>query len=309
MPQESPIFQADIHESKSWLLNVIQRQLPEPARNWVHTHIQSLEQKFIRSKFHLAFGSTPRRVGKAIFQVTDEELLAAQALRPGLRPDTWTVDQATRILFLLLLPHNTAEAHYEAVFDVFDTADMGEQAALFASFPLLPFPSQYKALAAEGIRTNMTVVLEAIALHNPYPAEFLEENAWNQLFLKCTFTDRPLYKIHGINLRENQELARIISDYAHERWAAGREVTPEIWCPVGPYFSESHLSDCQRLLEHTLPIQQEAAALLCVEAGTSQSVKLVSSYPELKARVIKGEISWEDIGKRWEVEKLSIVNT
>ena len=309
MPTESPTFQAELQEAKSWLLDLIQRQLPEPARNWVDTQYKALDQAFIRSKFHLAFGATPRRVGKAALQVSEEELEAVSGIRPGLRPDTWTIDQATRILFLLLLPHDTAEAHYEAVFDVFDTADMGEQAALFAAFPLLPYPAQYKALAAEGIRTNMTVVLEAIALHNPYPAEFLEENAWNQLFLKCTFTDRPLYKIHGINLRENPELARIISDYAHERWAAGREVTPEIWCPVGPYFSETHLEDCKRLLEHSLPVQQEAAALLCVEAGTSQSVKLVSSYPELKDRVIKGEITWEGIGKRWEVEKLTIVNT
>ncbi len=303
------MYQADIEAVKSWLLANISQQLTPEAKSWLETQYRQLSTKFVPSKFHLAFGLTPRKVGKELLQISPEELEAAQKLRPGLRPDSWTVDQATRILFLLLLPHETAEAHHAAIYDVFDTADMGEQAALFSSFPLLPYPEQYRTLAAEGIRTNMTVVLEAIALNNPYPSEYLEENAWNQLFLKCTFTDRPLYKIQGINLRENFELARIISDYAHERWSAGREVTPEIWCPVGPYFAETHLEDCKKLFEHTLPIQQEAAALLCFEAGTTESVRLVSSYPELKDKVLKGEISWEGIGKKWEVEKLDIVNT
>ena len=302
------MHQVDIKEATSWLLDILQQKASEAGRTWLTEKFRKLGSSYKASKFHLAFGAAPRFVGKEPLQLSPEELEQAQGIRQGLRPDTWTLDEASRILFLLLLPNETDKAHFDAVMDVFDTADMGEQAALFKAFPLLPYPEQYRQLAAEGIRTNMTVVLEAIALNNPYPAEFLEENAWNQLFLKCTFTDRPLHQIHGVNLRENPELARIISDYAHERWAAGREVTPEIWCPVGPYFSEVHLEDMKKLLEHAMPIQREAAALLCVEAGTKQSIALVSAYPELKDKVLKGQITWKGIGKAWETQKLTVVN-
>ncbi|MEM6633713.1 MAG: EboA domain-containing protein [Bacteroidota bacterium] len=302
------MHQVELEEVRSWLINLLQAKLSESGRTWLTERYRKLDSLYTSSKFHLAFGAAPRFVGKGSLSQSEEELAKAQEIRQGLRPDTWTADETARILFLLLLPNDSAETHYAAVMDVFDTADMGEQAALFKAFPLLPYPEQYQDLAAEGIRTNMTVVLEAIALNNPYPAEFLEENAWNQLFLKCTFTDRPLHKIQGINLRENPELARIISDYAHERWSAGREVTPEIWCPVGPYFAETHLEDMKKLLEHSMPIQREAAALLCIEAGTKESISLISGYPALKDKVLKGEITWEGIGKKWETQKLTVMN-
>ena len=301
--------QADLGEAKSWLLNLLLPQLSESGRSWLVEKYEALEKVYEPSKFHLAFGAAPRFVGKEPLVVEAAHKEAAEQVRTGLRPDTWSVDQAARILLLLTLPHDSADAHKVAVYDVFDTADMGEQVAIFSAFPLFPYPEQYVDLAAEGIRTNMTLVLEAIALHNPYPAEFLDQNAWNQLFLKCTFTDRPLYKIQGITLRENAELARIISDYAHERWAAGREVTPEIWRPVGPYFSHVHLKDMEKLFQHPMEVQRAAAALVCVEAGTGESIDLLNQQGDWKDRVFSGEITWEFIGKTWEIEKETIVST
>ena len=81
----------------------------------------------------------------------------------------------------------------------------------------------------------MRVVFEAVAHRNPYPAEHFAEPAWNQLVLKALFVGSPLDPIVGLDARRNPTLARMLCDYAHERWAASRPVSPELWRCVGPF--------------------------------------------------------------------------
>ena len=89
-------------------------------------------------------------------------------------------------------------------------------------WPLLPYPEHFIDLAIDGLRSNITSVFNAIALHNPYPADYFAEAAWNQMVLKAVFVDSPLSHIQGLDARANDKLARMLGDYAHERWAAGR---------------------------------------------------------------------------------------
>ena len=70
------------------------------------------------------------------------------------------------------------------------TPILGELVAIYQALPLLPFPEQYRARAAEGIRSNMNAVFEAMALRNPYPSDYLDEGAWNQLVLSVCSSGR-----------------------------------------------------------------------------------------------------------------------
>ncbi len=287
------------------LHTIILQQLDGTAQSWFTEKVKALKEEGFGRNFYLSFSSAPRFIGKKPLSISKKELEDLQSLREGLRPDSWTIDQAVRMYFIMLLPSDSAEKHLKWIMDLFDTADMGEQAAIFAVLPLLPFPEQYLGLASEGVRTNMIVVLEAIGLNNPYPADYMEENAWNQLFLKCVFTGRSLYKIIGIKRRANAELARIISDYAHERWAAGREVTPEIWQPVPPFFMDRHLEDMSKLFKDVNPLQQLAAGLTCIETDNQDAQALLNSYTDIKQRIMSEEISWLTIGKEWEAQQQS----
>ncbi len=91
---------------------------------------------------------------------------------------------------------------------------MNELTALYGALPFLAFPEAWKLRTAEGVRSNIGSVLEAIMVRNPYPAQYLDEPAWNQLVMKAFFTDKPVHLISGLDERANPELARILRDFS-----------------------------------------------------------------------------------------------
>lgn len=67
------------------------------------------------------------------------------------------------------------------------------------------------------------------------------------MVLKALFIDTTLHPIVGPDERANSKLATLLCDYAHERWAAGRAVTPELWRCVGPHATtDALLKDLHR---------------------------------------------------------------
>ncbi len=114
---------------------------------------------------------------------------------------------------------------------------------------------------AEGLRTNMKAVFEAVAHNSPYPAEQFSENRWNQMVVKALFIGSTLYPIEGLERRWNPDLTRMLCDYAHERWAAGRTVSYELWRGVGPHADDAAIDDLARVLGSVAPNERHAAAL------------------------------------------------
>lgn len=266
---------------------------------WLQQKTELLSSENAKDKdLFLSFSAAPRFVGKSPLQLTDQDLQKAEELREGFNPSAWSAAQAARTLLLLSLPHQDAKAFQRRVETLFSTADMGELVALYGSLPLLPHPELFTERAAEGVRTNMGDVYEAVALDNPYPADYMTEEAWNQLVLKTLFVGKPLYRIYGIEKRSNPELARMLSDYAHERWAAGRPVSPELWRPIGPFIDETILEDIKKLFAHPDEVQQEAAALACAQSNFVPAKELLDQHPLLKNRLESGELSWRLIGNK-----------
>jgi len=224
---------------RAWL----ERRLDEEARTWLLETTDALAAGAPDRRFFLAFSSVPRRAGDAPLVPTAEERAEAETARPGWNPRAWTVADAARALLLL------ARADPDAIEQAFRAADLGELVALYRALPLLPEPQRWRARCAEGVRTNMTAVFRAVAHDNPYPSEQLDPNAWNQLVLKALFVGVELDPVVGLDERANEELARMLRDYAHERWAAGRPVSPELWRCVGPFAADdASLADLERAL-------------------------------------------------------------
>lgn len=267
------------------------------ALTWLQEKKRLVQASETGKELYLPFSAAPRYVGKTPISVTIEELEKAHQLRKGFNPGNWTADQLARTILLLSLPSEDADNYSKTILKLFGTADMGELVALYAALPLLPHPEKFVSQASEGIRTNMGNVYEAIALNNPYPAEHFTEAAWNQLVLKTIFVGKSVGKIYGLNERSNPELARMLSDYAHERWAAGRTVTPELWRPVGPYLNALILPDIERLFNSSEP-EQEAAALACSQSNYPGAQALLEKHPLLKHKIEQGQLDWSQISQK-----------
>ena len=66
------------------------------------------------------------------------------------------------------------------------------------------------------------------------------------MVLKTLFIVRVLHPIIGLDDKWNDELAGILLNYAHERWAAHRPVAPELWRGVGAFADA--IADLARVL-------------------------------------------------------------
>lgn len=297
------MYQADISAIKAFLKSILERSTTPQGSTWLQQKMELVSSGAAKDKdLFLAFSAAPRFVGKEKLNLTDADMEQANTLRTGFNPSRWTADQAARTLLLLSLPAQDAETFVKQVETLFGTADMGELVALYGSLPLLPYPERFSKRAAEGLRTNMGDVYEAVALENPYPAAYMEEDAWNQLVLKTLFVGKPLYRIYGIEERSNPKLTRMLSDYAHERWAAGRPVSPELWCPVGPFIDEAIIKDIQKLFSQPHKTEHEAAALACSQSSFGPARELLNAHPDLKQKVASGELNWQQIGRKHETQ-------
>ena len=146
----------------------------------------------------------------------------AMALRPGLDPSEWIIDQAARIAFMVA-SYAKDDVAFAAAFDGFcATAGLNELIALCRGLPVYPGAALLEPRAREAVRSGMKPVFEAVAHRNPYPVECFAEDAWNQMVVKCVFSGLPIETVVGLHARRNGDLVGMLRDLVSERHAAGR---------------------------------------------------------------------------------------
>jgi hypothetical protein len=267
------------------------RRLPAKASAWLEAGTARLRGGGPERDLYLLVSQVSRYAGKDPLMLTVEELQAATMSRPGWDPRDWSVDQAARVYLLLASTPNGIELGRRLDL-LCSAADIGELVAFYRGLPLYPDPPRHVLRAAEGIRSSMRVVFEAVAHRNPYPAEQFAEPAWNQMVLKALFVGSRLDPIVGLDGHRNPTLARMLCDYAHERWAAARPVSPELWRCVGPFAAGPVLDDFRRLFERGTVAEQQAAALALLDAKDPDAARLLESYRALASEARSGRTDW-----------------
>lgn len=276
-----------IHE---WL----ERRIPQDGLAWLDGQLEKLRGGGSDRDLIITLGMIPRRLGKDDLNLTPDEFAAAGEARAGWDPSQWTVETAARVLALLTYASNEA-AFIEAYRELCRSADVAEAIALFSGLPLYPGPEKFLDQAAEGLRGNVRAVFEAVAHRNPYPREQFDEHRWNQMVLKALFIGSTLAPIQGIDERANPVLARIMCDYAHERWAAGRQITPEIWRCVGPFAEGDMIADLERVAGSNDPRERGAAALALSANPSPQAKAMLEKLADETGRIEAGTLQWDDV--------------
>ncbi len=267
----------------------------EKSISWLLQKADKISQSPSTTAFFLSFSQTSRHFKKENLALSEEEKAQALSLVKGFDPSYWDLLQTARTYLLLNFPQKK-DRWFEAMNQLFETADMHEHQALFAALPLMPFQEDLLNRAIDGCRTNLTLIFDAIATNNPYPATHFPEANWNQMVLKAIFMQRPLYQIQQLDDRRNAALAEIASDFAHERWAAGRPVMPELWRLIVPFVDERYLEDLKKVLSSDDQMEVEAGLLACYQCDFPPAKQLLESHSEEIMAIEYGEITWEKIG-------------
>ena len=266
----------------SLIVQWLHARLAADARVWFDGALERVRHATRDTELNLAFGLVSRKLGKTDLALTAEELRAADTVRAGWDPELWSVDQAARIALLLASPGD-ADAFVQRLDLLCATADVTELVALYRGLPLYPWPERHRLRAAEGVRTNMKAVFEAVAHANPYPAEQLPEGAWNQMVLKALFVGSALDPVLGLDRRANPALAQMLCDYAHERWSAARPVSPELWRCVGPFATGAMIDDLSHVIRTGTEAERLAAALALWRSPDPAAANLLQQHASLAA--------------------------
>lgn len=243
--------------------------------------------------FNTGFAQLPRKTGHASVKTTPEQQAALQQIYPHFSISGWTIDRLSRVWLLLYLDSSDKEKYFSTIESLFRSAAVNELVALYSALPLLAYPELWRKRCAEGIRSNMGDVLESIMYHNPYPTAQLDQPAWNQLVLKAIFTGKDIQRITGLDERANRELAYILSDYAHERWAAHRTVPAQLWRLSANFIDEKNFPDIQKAMTGGDEETQRVIALAIAQSQYAPATALLARYPALQEAIALKSLRWE----------------
>jgi hypothetical protein len=273
--------------------NIIRGNIPPDSYAWLNEKIAFLNNP---AQLNSTFVAIPRKTGKTPIKLTKDQTNTISKIRPNLTINNWHIDRLARVWVLMHADTTDREKYFRNIEQLFLAAEVHELVALYSALPLLAYPEKWTARCAEGIRNNIADVLTAIMCNNPYPSENLDEAAWNQMVLKAFFTDKPINEIIGLDERANEKLARTLSDYAHERWAAHRKVNPLLWRCVAPFINEQNLPDIKKLSASENDIEKEAGALAVYYTNFGPARQLLSE--KYRNDIETGKLSWQTLADK-----------
>lgn len=271
-------------------------RLPADAADWLAERVaQVASGELTGARFHMAFSAVHRRLARVPVVLDADEGARLAAVVPGLRMRAWQLDDLARTRLLLALPDAGPEALVDALDRLCADADLGELTVVYRALPLLPHPEALRARAAEGVRSNMTAVIEAVACDSPYPAAQLDDGAFGQLVLKCLFVGVPLHRVVGLDARITEDLAGRLLDYVRERRAASRPIPLELWRCVGPVARGEDLALVAQCLDGGSEVQRMAVALSLRDNPAAASL-LAARQPLVEA---VDALAVDETGSRW----------
>jgi len=286
------IYLFNVEELKTMLSILIKQYLDTDNYLWLVEKTALIKSENNAAQLNLSFAAISRKTGRKIININAEQIKQINAILPGFSINNWPLHRLCRIWILLHVNADEKDNYCNKIENLFKNAEMNELADLYSAIPVFAYSAIWVKRCAEGVRSNIGIVLEAIMYDNPYPSDFLDEAAWNQLVLKAFFTDKDVNGIIGLDDKANPQLASTLIDYAHERWAAKRPVNIQLWRLVGKFIDETNFSDIQNIFASGDINSRKAAALACSQSEYEPAKNLLDTAPELKNEIIENKLNW-----------------
>jgi hypothetical protein len=292
---KNEIYLYDMGELKILLSTLIKHYFAVDNYLWLEEKAVLVASENNAAQLNLSFAAVSRKTGREIIKLNTDQKKQVNAILPGFSIDGWPLHRLCRTWILLHVNAVEKDNYIHKIEGLFKNAEMNELADLYAALPVFAYPEIWVKRCAEGVRSNIGIVLESIMYDNPYPAKFLNEAAWNQLVLKAFFTEKDVNRINGLDDRANAPLASTLIDYAHERWAAKRQVNPQLWRLVGKFIDETNFPDIQKIAASEDTTTRKAAALTCFQSEYAPAKNLLEKVPELKNEILANKLNWINI--------------
>ena len=274
------------------LSKIIENNVNADAKAWLNDKIAIIIDEQSTKDLYLTYSLIASKIEK---QENIDTSFCENDVQDYLQVQNANMQQLSRIHLLSEVLNANTDFFTPKVANIIQVADTSELETFLKFLMLLPNPEAYKNPAVDALRTNIATVFNAITFNNPYPALYFDEQQWNQMYLKTAFMEGDLSAISAIDKRANKELTRIISDYAHERWAASRTIDPYFWRPVSKFLDEGLLSDMLRLLKSDDTRENNAGGLCCFYSDNPEAEKLLEAYPKLKEDITSKKINWNNL--------------
>lgn len=274
------------------LLEIINGHVALEAQNWLEQKIRLILGNQSTKDLYLTYSLIPSKIE----MISDIQFSSKNSeLNCYLRKQNANIQQIARVYLLIKVLQADEDFFTSKIAKLIEIADTCELETFLKFLILLPNRESYKTTAVDTLRTNISTVFNAIVYNNPYPSLYFDDHQWNQMFLKTAFMQGDISAILDIDKRANKDLARIISDYAHERWAAGRNIDPDFWRPVTRFIDASLLTDMVRLLNSDDIVENRAAALCCFHSQNEKAKNLLNRHQELVRQIENGKLSWKTL--------------
>jgi hypothetical protein len=208
----------------AFLRHLLTPALTPAAAQWLDAEIERARAQEDERRLAIALGMAGRKVGRRDLMPSADALAAAGRLRARWQPQSWGTDEAARVAILLATYRGDDKAFAARVDRLCATGELTEHVAYLKGFAVFPAAEHLHDRAREAVRSSITAVFQAIACGNPYPCDYFDDSAWNQMVVKCVFSGLPIDSVVGLRERRNAELVAMLCDLVSERQVAGRAV-------------------------------------------------------------------------------------
>ncbi len=122
------------------------------------------------------------------------------------------------------------------------------------------------------------------------------DDDWNQMVVKAIFVEVALWPIQGLDARNNPDLARMLVALLHERRAAGRPISAEIWRCIVPFADRDGEAAIMQAWNEGAASHRHAIALaLRTAPDRVAGLPLFDRLPEIEAQLDADNIGWPQI--------------